>query len=443
MSPARKWPAERGGRAGHVWAAAVAVYMLAVFHRSSLSVAGLIAADRFDISASQLSTFTMIQLLVYAGMQIPVGLMLDRFGPRRMLLVGLVVLTLAQLSFAFAATYPAGVAARVFVGMGDAMIFISLLRLVSTWFSPLRGPVVTQVTGLLGQLGAVTAAVPMTIAFRALGWTPTYSIAAGVGVVLGVWLFLIVRDSPEQRVMTGPPILARTVAEALRTSWAQPGTRLAFWTHFALPFSGTTFALLWGYPFLVRGQGLSSTTAGVLLTVLIAATAVSGPVIGVLVGRRPFHRSTMVLVILGGLIVAWAVVLLCPGPAPLWLLVVLVCAIGIGGPGSMVAFDLVRTFNPPGRHGSATGIVNQAGFFASLLAIIGIGVVLDMLTPGGGAQYSPEAFRWAMSVQFVLWGIGGVQIIRYRRRTRTELAERDPDAYARLRAGGPQLVGQR
>ncbi|MGH3360767.1 MAG: MFS transporter, partial [Nocardioidaceae bacterium] len=141
MTLATQRPAAGRGPALHVWAAAVAIYMLAVFHRSSLSVAGLIAADRFDISASQLSTFTMIQLLVYAAMQIPVGLMLDRFGPRRTLLVGITVLTAAQLCFAFAGTYQAGIASRVFVGIGDAMIFISVLRLVSTWFAPLRIPV--------------------------------------------------------------------------------------------------------------------------------------------------------------------------------------------------------------------------------------------------------------------------------------------------------------
>src|SRR5690625_3631508 len=123
-------------RALSVWTAAVAVYLLAVFHRSSLSVAGLIAADRFDISASQLSTFTMVQLLVYAAMQIPVGLMLDRFGPRRMLLVGLTVLTVAQFAFAFAGTYTTGISVRVFVAMGVARMFMSVLTLVRALCAP-------------------------------------------------------------------------------------------------------------------------------------------------------------------------------------------------------------------------------------------------------------------------------------------------------------------
>ena len=74
-----------------VWAVGLLVYALAVFHRSSLGVAGLVAADRFGISAAQLATFTMLQLLVYAGMQVPVGLLCDRFGSRSVLLVGTTV----------------------------------------------------------------------------------------------------------------------------------------------------------------------------------------------------------------------------------------------------------------------------------------------------------------------------------------------------------------
>ena len=72
-------------RAWAIWVTALSVYVLAVFHRSSLGVAGIIATDRFDLNATSLATFTVLQLVVYAGMQVPVGVMLDRFGPRALL----------------------------------------------------------------------------------------------------------------------------------------------------------------------------------------------------------------------------------------------------------------------------------------------------------------------------------------------------------------------
>ena len=415
-----------------VWVVAVLVYVLAVFHRSSLAVAGLVAAERFDISAAQLATFTMLQLLVYAGMQIPVGLLIDRFGPRLVLLTGAVMLTVAQAAFAVSDTYALALVARLFVGMGDAMTFICVLRLVSTWFAPRRVPFITQLTGMFGQLGGALAAVPMTIALRELGWTRSYLIAASIGVVLSLALVVVVRDAPGVRSVRGHPMSVTRIRESLAASWAQPGTRLGFWTHFSSQFSATMLALLWGYPFFVQGEGLSDHVAGLLLTLMVAVMVVTGPVLGIAIGRHPWHRSTIVLSIIGSIAAVWTTVLVWPGEAPLWLLALLVVVSGVGGPASLIGFDLGRTSNPSDRMASATGIINQGGFIASLLLVVAIGLILDWRTPGSG-DYTPAAFRWAMSFQYVLWALGVTQIWRYRIRLRRKIMAEEPEAYGRVR----------
>lgn len=417
-------------RALAVWAAAVAVYILAVFHRTSLSVAGLVAVDRFDISASQLAVFTMVQLLVYAAMQIPVGVMLDRVGPRRMLTGGLILMTGGQLAFAMVSAYGPALGARVLVGMGDAMVFASVLRLVASWFAPARNPLVTQATGMFGQLGAIAAAVPMSAALATLGWSTAFTLTAGLGVVLGLVLFLVVRDTPSSDVQAEPPVRLAVVADGLKSSWAQPGTRLGLWTHFTTMSSVTAMVLLWGYPFFVQGEGLSGSQAGILLTLATVASVISGPLIGSFVARHPFHRSTVVLGVIATIVTMWTLVLGWPGSAPVWLLAALMLALGVGGPASMVGFDFARTFNPPHRLGGATGIVNQGGFIASLVTIVAIGIVLDLTSPGGGSSYSPDAFRIAMATQYVVWALGVVQILRYRRQARLQLAADDPDGLA-------------
>lgn len=427
-----------GRRAWAVYAAAVSVYVLAVFHRTSLGVAGLLAADRFDIAATQLSIFTMVQLFVYAAMQIPVGALLDRFGARRLLIAGVTTMTLAQFGFAFATSFNAGILARVLVGIGDAMVFIPLLRIVALWFPPVRIPMVTQLTGILGQIGALVAAAPLVAALHTWGWTPSYATAASVGVLLGVLLVLVVRDSPYPDHELDR-IKVRALARSVRRAWGTPGTRLGLWSHFSAQFGATVFALLWGYPFLVAGQGLSPEMAGLLLMLMTMTTVVTGPLIGGFVTRYPFSRSTLILGIVASIAAVWAVVLLWPGRAPLWLLVVLVVVTAVGGPGSMVGFDLARTFNPPTRVGSATGIVNVGGFFASLSTVTLIGVILDVVAPGGPETYTVDSFRVAMSVQYLVWGIGVAQILRYRRMVRRDLRENNPEAYAALRAGHAQV----
>ena len=99
--------------------------------------------------------------------------------------------------------------------------------------------------------------------------------------------------------------------------------QLGLWTHFVTQFSGTVFVLLWGYPFLVVGEGRSPAEAGGLLTLLVLVSMFVGPVLGHLVGRWPYRRSVPVLAIVISSALAWAVVLLWPGNAPLWLLVLI------------------------------------------------------------------------------------------------------------------------
>jgi len=417
-------PATVSGRAWAVWGVGLLVYLVAVFHRSSLAVAGLAASERFDISAAQLATFTMLQLVVYAGMQIPVGLLVDRFGSRSVLLTGTVLLTCAQAGFALADSYGAALVARVFVGMGDAMTFICVLRLVSSWFPPRRIPLMTQLTGTLGQLGAIAAAVPMTWALGALGWTTAYLVAASIGVALALATILVLHDTPTERNLRGPALSLRAVRASLAASWAHPGTRLGFWMHFSTQFSATALSLLWGYPFFVKGEHQSEHVAGLLLTLMVLAVMAAGPTLGWLVGNHPWHRSTMVLTIVSSIVLVWTAVLAWPGHAPTWLLVVLVIVVGIGGPASMIGFDVGRTSNPRERFASASGIINQGGFVASLVLVIAIGIVLDWRTPGGGSDYTPSAFKWAMATQYALWALGLTQVYRYRIKTR-RVVDRD------------------
>lgn len=400
-----------------IWGAGVLGYVVAVFHRTSLGIAGVEAAHRFGIGASLLAMFSVAQLAVYAAMQIPVGILLDRYGSRRMLLTGATLMAAGQLAFALAPDIWLAIGARVLIGVGDAMTFISVLRLVAAWLPPRRNPIFVQLTGVLGQLGSVASAVPLAVLLRDAGWAPTYLCAAGLGLVAVGIVAAAVRERPNPY---GVP--AGTTRGSVRDAWREPGTRLGLWTHFATQFSGCVFGLLWGYPFLVQGEGLDPAEAAVLLSLLNIVVLVGGPVIGHLCGRLPYRRSRLVLGIVGCSASVWTVVLLWPGPAPRWLLVTLVVVLAAGGPASMIGFDYARTFNPTSRVGSASGIVNVGGFTASILLILAIGVVLDALTPAGAGAPPLSAFRWAFALQYLLWTVGLAQVLRYRSKVRRRAA---------------------
>lgn len=408
------------GRAWLVWGVGVAAYTVGVLQRTSLGVAGLDAAQRFEISAAVLGTFAVVQLLVYAGMQVPVGVMLDRVGPRTMIATGAAVMAVGQVALALAHSFPAAIGARVLVGAGDAMMFISVLRLVAAWFPPRQVPVVTQVTGLVGQTGQILSAIPLVALLHGPGWTPAFLSAASLSVLTSVAALAAIQDSPDGRASDEVSPSWEQVRHDLVEAWTHPGTRLGLWTHFTTQFPGTVFLLLWGYPFLIAGEGLTRQSAGALFTILTLSGMVAGPVIGVLVSRHPLRRSWLVLGIVGATMGTWTIVLALPGPAPWWLLLVLVLVLSVCGPGSLIGFDYARTFNPPHRFGTATGIVNVGGFVAALLVILLVGVVLDLV--GDGDTYTLNGFRVALSVQYFFWLVGLAGFLRARQKVRARMA---------------------
>jgi sugar phosphate permease len=410
-----------GARSWAVWAVGLSAYVVAVLHRTSLGVAGLDAQERFGIGASALASFAVLQLLVYAGLQVPVGVLLDRFGSLRLVVAGALVMAGGQALMAFSDGVGGAVAARVLVGAGDAMTFISVLRLVPQWFPSRRVPVVTQLTGIVGQVGQVLSAVPLAALLAGAGWTTAFISASAAGVFVAVVAMVALHDSPERRISTGEAVTARRLGSDLATAWRHPGTRLGLWTHFTTQFPGTVFALMWGYPFLVAGEGLSRATASSMLTLFVIVGMVGGPLLGVLVQRHPLRRSWLVLGVIAMNALGWALVIAWPGRAPLAVLLLLVVALGLGGPGSMIGFEFARTFNPPNRLGTATGIVNVGGFVASLTTILLVGLILDART-GGRAAYDIADFKVAMSVQYAIGVLGVLGILRTRRLARQRLA---------------------
>ncbi|MCX5377309.1 nitrate/nitrite transporter [Streptomyces sp. NBC_00091] len=398
-----------GRRAVAVWCIGVAVYFVAVIFRTSLGVAGLEAADRFHVNASALSTFSLLQLLVYAGMQIPVGLMVDRLGTKKVLTLGAVLFTAGQIGFALSPSYGMALAARALLGCGDAMTFISVLRLGTRWFPARRAPLMAQLAGLVGMAGNLVSTLVLAPVLHGLGWVPAFAGSAVAGLVVLVPLVLFLRDHPEGQE---PAPVARGgggfVRSRIADSWREPGTRLGLWVHFTTQFPAMVFLLLWGMPFLVEAQGLARTTAGGLLTLVVASNMGFGLVYGQIIGRRPSARIPLALGTVGITAALWAAVLVYPGDrAPMPLLVTLCVVLGTCGPASMIGFDFARPANPAERQGTASGITNMGGFLASMTTLLAVGVLLDA---------TGDDYRIAFSSVFVLEALGVAQILRLRGR---------------------------
>lgn len=400
-------------RAWVVLTVGVVAYVVTVMQRTTLGVAGLDAAQHFSVSPATLSAFVFIQVAVYIAAQIPAGVAVDRVGARTMLVVSGSLLTAGQLVLAFASVLPTAVLARVLVGTGDAIVFAAVLALIPRWFPARRVPVLTQLTTLLGQLGQILSAVPFLALLHASGWPVAFAGAAAASALVAVLVLAVVRNAPAGLWSPLPVVTAREIVAQVAAVWHRPGTRLGFFGHMGTQFSMMVFALLWGVPYLVSGQGLTSGEASAMITLFVLCSIVIGPLVGVLAGRHPLRRSWLLLGVIAAEVAIWTVVLAQPGPAPRWLLVVLVVVLAAGGPGSVVGIDIARTSNPNANLGVAQSMVNLGGFLATLTVLALMGALLTAL---GG--FTPEAFRVAWLVQYPVWALAVAGVLVARRKAR-------------------------
>src|SRR3954467_7094573 len=254
-----------------VWGFAAGLYFVAVFHRMVLGVAAFEAERRYHVGAGALSAFTAVQLGVYLALQVPVGLAAARIGPRRSLAAGMAAIAVGEAIFALSGTLAAGLSGRALIGMGDAFVFVNVLRVAHTWFEPARAALLTALTSFLGALGQLLPTIPAPLALDGLGWTTTFAGAAAITAVLAAGALGVVRDAPAAarpatRDGDAPVPPARdAVLATLRAAWSGRRTRKGFWAHFGLMTPFVTMTALWGYPWLVQAQGIPRSTAATWL----------------------------------------------------------------------------------------------------------------------------------------------------------------------------------
>jgi MFS family permease len=381
-----------------MWALAAAFYVVAIFHRMSLGVASLEAGQRFGVSTSTIALLSIVQLGLYLTMQIPAGLLADRLGPRRTLALGLSTLGTGELLFAFSPSLQMAIAGRALVGIGDACMFLNVLRVAAHWLPPHRYALATALTAVCGSLGQLLTTAPLSLALGDLGWTPTFA-ASGI---LTATLAILAVNRLQDRPAGAEPARHAPILPTLRRAWHAPSIRHGLWVHFALNCPFITLTGLWAYPFLVQGQGVPRATAAAILTAAVVAFGLAAPALGTLAGRNPANRGRIASAVAIATAAALGLVLGWPGHPPLSLVALMLVLSGVSGAASMLAFDLARD-GAPNAGGSASGIVNVGGFSAAIVAQAAIGLLIS----------AHLGYRVALLPLLALVAMGALQTLRH------------------------------
>jgi len=388
-------------RAWLVWALGAASFGYAFFQRVTPSVMVSDLMREFQVGAAILGNLSAVYFYAYAGLQIPVGLMLDRWGPRRMLTIAAAVAAVGSLLFALAHTITAAYLGRLLIGMGSAVGFVGTLKLAAHWFPPNRYAFLGGMTMLVAMIGGVGGQAPLAFAVAAVGWRGTVLAAAAFGAVLALLTWVIVRDRPP-----GDPVPeARTVSA--RSLAADLGAVLRSRQNWAVAVYGgcmsgpmLAYAGLWGVPHLMEAYALERPVAAGSASLMLIGWAVGAPAGGWISDHLGRRKLPMAMTAGLGLI-GWLALLYAPG-LPIAAAWGLLFATGAVSGGMVVCMAVARELVPVRLSGATTGFVNTANVGAGAVLQPFIGFLLDLNWDGfllaGARVYSVGAYHVALAV---------------------------------------------
>ena len=363
-----------------VFALALASFVLSFFHRTAPAAIAGELTQAFAISGAVLGTLAATYFYVYTVLQIPVGVLADTLGPRKLLAGGSAIAALGSLLFALAPAWEVAAVGRTLVGIGVSVAFISILKVSAVWFPANRFATLAGMTMFAGNLGAVIAGAPLAWLVTQASWRSVFVGLAVLSSLLAVASWWRVRDRPED---AGLPAVNPFAPAAARLPWmhavlrvlANRATWPAFCVNAGVGGSYLTFAGLWAVPYLQQTRGMPRVDAAQHTSMLLLGVAIGSLVIGMVSDRLQSRRGVMRAFVLL-YVLSWAPWVLhadWPLGATLgWFLLM-----GLLIPGFTLSWTIAKEANPVEFAGIATAVVNVGIFLGTGVLQPLVGWVLD------------------------------------------------------------------
>jgi MFS family permease len=408
-----------------IWSLSAAAFGYAFFQRVAPSVMVSDLMETFAVGAAVLGQLSAFYFYPYALLQIPIGVLLDRFGARVLLSGAMALAAIGSIAFGLASSLELAYAGRFLIGVGSAVGFIGSMALATQWFPVHRFALLAGLAMLMGMVGGFAGQAPLAALITMFGWRATMLASGGAAAGLAIAIALVVRNSPRPDIER--PARRQQWAE-LRSGLSQAVRSREIWliAIVATSMSGPLLAFggLWGVPYLVVAYDLPRPQAALLVSMMLVGWAVGAPAGGWVsdyVRRRkaPLISAASALLLL-------LVILTAVPQLPLWALVAVIFAIGFTGGHMVITYALAREVSPPGLHGSVMGLVNGMTVASAALLQPLIGALLDGLWDGtmaGGVRvYEASDYRLALA-SLVAWTAMGLVASLYLRETRCRPVE--------------------
>ncbi|MFZ4538699.1 MFS transporter [Propionivibrio sp.] len=398
----------------------VAAFVISFFQRFAPGGIAQDLAAAFGTTASSLGVLAATYFYVYTVMQVPTGIFVDTFGPRRILLFGGIVGALGSLMFGMAPTLEMALVGRTLIGLGVSVTFIAMLKFIAVWFDESRFASMVGLCLLVGNLGSVLAGLPLSWMAQTAGWRSVFVGVGALSLLLGIACWVLVRDHPDSPAgsLIKKPRFDRTVVlTGLLQVVRNRATWPAAWINFGVSGSFFTFGGLWATPFLTQAHGMTRAVAASHVSLYFAGFALGCVGIGAISDR--LGKRKPVLIVGTHLYALTWLVWLSGVTLPLEVSYALFALMGALTASFTLTWACAKEVNPPLLSGMSTSVTNMGGFLAGAILQPLFGKVMDLhwaggVTSTGSRLYTPADYHAGLLLLAITAAIGAIASWRIR-----------------------------
>ena len=397
----------------------VSGYYLSYLYRSINALISEALVAEFSLSPGNLGFLTATYFLAFAVIQLPLGVCLDRFGPRRVQAVLLSIAAAGAALFAYADNFVTLAIGRGLIGLGVAGALMAGLKAIVLWFPGERIALANGWFIMLGALGAVTATAPAEVVLAYVGWRAVFVLLATLTAASALLILFVV---PERRQSSDAS--RETGGLNIIAVYCDP----RFWRLAPLSASciGSAWALqgLWAAPWLADVEGFKRPAVVAYLFVMALALSASALLLGI--GANRLRRNgislSQTLAVATGTALMAQLALVLRWPVPAWLPWIAIAAIGAG---TVLSYSILSEMFPKSASGRANGALNLLHVTAAFAVQYTIGLVIQ-LWPAEAGHYPNEAYRTAFGLNLALQAVAFVWFMRPQRKAALHLLPAHP-----------------
>ncbi|QSB10834.1 MFS transporter [Lysinibacillus fusiformis] len=397
------------------WIVFVAVLFTYLLMASQRTAPGLITDQLmkdFGVTASTIGLLTSIQFFVYTSLQIPMGILADRFGPNFFLIIGATLTGIGTILYSLGTHEVVLFFSRMLTGVGDATIWVNMVLILAQWFHKKEFVRLIGFAGMTGSLGFLLATVPFATLILLLGWRITFFSTGLLLCLCGVLLYFVLIKNTK-RIFSKEPIsiteeiqrekssiLLRRIFSS-RQAWA------LFFCHFGVVGGYVGFISSWAVPYGINMYEMSRSEASQLIMIGLVGALIGAPLMSWIAGWLGTIKKPYIVVHITVLL-SWFSFLLLKGHPPFFMLIVLFFLIGFGYGASALTFAAVRQTFPLTESGIVSGFANTGGFLSAALLPIIFGYILDYFQAATGNVSDGYYYGFISPVIFSIIGLIGV-----------------------------------